>query len=253
MSVVTEQHGSVLTVTLNRPSRHNVVDVEMMAGIGGALADAESDDSVAAIVITGAGERMFCAGLDLKAFAAGGARRPVGGPGLEVLLERTYPKPIVGAANGSAFAVGFELLLACDLIVAADHATFGIPEVKRGLVAAGGGISLLPHRIPLAIALEMGLTGEPLDAVRAHSLGLVNRVVPAERVRDEALRLAESIAANAPLAVRFTKEHMYGAVAGDESARRRMHELSQDVFASVDAKEGAQAFVERRKPVWRGQ
>jgi enoyl-CoA hydratase len=255
MSVTLEQRGSVLIVTLNRPAQHNALNGEMMSAIGRAFADAESDDSVAVVVLTGAGDRTFCAGLDLKAFAASGSTPASSdGPGLSVLMGRTYPKPIVAAANGSALAGGFELLLACDLIVAGEHAKFGIPEVKRGLVAAGGGILTLPQRIPLAIALELGLTGETIDATRAQELGLVNRVVPASSVLAEATRLAELIAANAPLAVRFTKDQMYAATQGvDDDARRRFNELIPFIFASKDAYEGARAFAEKRAPVWVGQ
>ncbi|MCX5045368.1 enoyl-CoA hydratase-related protein [Aldersonia sp. NBC_00410] len=254
MSVLVEQQGSVLVVTLNRPDQRNALDAATMSGIGRAFAAAETDDGIAAIVLTGAGDRAFCAGLDLKAFAGTGrAPLPVDGPGLDVLLSRTYPKPVVAAANGSAFAAGFELLLACDLIVAADHALFGIPEVKRGLVAAGGGISHLPRRIPLAVALELGLTGEPIDAERAYALGLVNRVVPGPEVGATALRMAETIAANAPLAVRFTKQHMHAAVSGNDDARRAMHDGLPRILASADAGEGAQAFAQRRAPVWAGR
>ena len=190
--------------------------------------------------------------MDLKAFAAGGTPAPQDGPGLEVLVGGGYPKPIVGAANGSAVAGGFELLLACDLIVAADHASFGIPEVKRGLVAAGGGILQLPRRVPLPLALELGLTGDLIDAARAHAVGLVNRVVPGPQVLSEAIGLAEAIAANAPLAVQFTKEHMCRAAANQEDAIAYREGVGR-IFASEDATEGATAFAERRPPAWKGR
>ncbi|WP_425394554.1 enoyl-CoA hydratase-related protein [Aldersonia kunmingensis] len=252
-AVLVEQQGPVLVITLNRPDQRNALDAATMSGIGCALTDAEHDDAVAVVVLTGAGDRSFCAGLDLKAFAAGGRPPlPVEGPGLDVLLTRTYPKPVVAAANGSAFAAGFELLLACDIIVAADHAKFGIPEVKRGLVAAGGGITQLPRRIPLAIALELGLTGDSIDADRAYSLGLVNRVVPGAEVAATALAIAQTIAANAPLAVRFTKEHMHAATAAD-TARQTVHARLPEILTSADAAEGARAFAERRPPAWAGR
>jgi enoyl-CoA hydratase len=247
-----EQRGAVLIVTLNRPERRNALDGETMAGVGRAFTDAEHDDSIAALVLTGAGDKAFCSGMDLKAFAADGTPDAGDGPGLEVLMGGHYPKPVIAAANGSAVAGGFELLLACDLAVAADHATFGIPEVKRGLVAAGGGVLLLPRRLPLAIALELGLTGEAIDAQRALAFGLVNRVVPADQVLDEALRLAEAIAANAPLAVRFTKEHMRRSAEGEEDVAAFRRGLGP-IFASADAIEGATAFAERRPPVWTGR
>jgi enoyl-CoA hydratase len=253
MSVLVEQRGAVLVVTLNRPDQRNALDGETMAGIGGAFASAEADDGIAALVLSGAGDKAFCAGMDLKAFASGGTPAPKDGPGIEILMGGTYPKPVVGAANGSALAGGFELLLACDLIVAADHASFGIPEVKRGLVAAGGGVLQLPRRVPAAIALELGLTGELIDAKRAYAVGLVNRVVPGADVLAEAVRLAEAIAANAPLAVRFTKEHMRAVADGKDLDVKAFQEGIRTVFSSDDAKEGATAFAERRPAVWTGR
>jgi enoyl-CoA hydratase len=253
MSVLVERQGAVLIVTLNRPEKRNALDQATMSGIGRALTEAEGDDAISAIVLTGAGS-VFCAGMDLAAFAAGGTPTGDKGPGIEVFTHWLYPKPIIAAANGSAVAGGFELLLACDLVVAADTAKFGIPEVKRGLVAAGGGILNLPRRLPLALALELGLTGEPVDAARAYELGLVNRVVPADEVRAEALRLAERIAANAPLAVRFTKEQMRTVAGGvDAEELDRFNKLIVPIFLSEDAKEGALAFTERRPPVWTGR
>lgn len=253
MSLLVEQRGAVLVLTLNRPERRNALNAETMAGIGRALTDAKDDDSIATIVLTGAGDKVFSAGLDLKEFAEGGKAGQTDGPGLEVLLDGDYPKPIVAGANGSALAGGFELLLACDLVVAADHAVFGVPEVKRGLVAAGGGVLLLPRRVPLALALEMGLTGEPIDADRALAFGLINRVVPGDRVLDEALAMADAIAANAPLAVRFTKEHMRAAAEPDAATRKAFYAAVGPIFASKDAIEGATAFAEKRPPVWTGQ
>lgn len=253
MSVLVEQRGAVLVVTLNRPEQRNALDGETMSGIGSAFAGALDDDGIAALVLTGAGDKAFCAGMDLKAFAAGGTPGPKDGPGLEVLMTGIYPKPVVGAANGTALAGGFELLLACDLIVAADHAAFGIPEVKRGLVAAGGGVLQLPRRVPPAIALEMGLTGGTIDAARALAIGLVNRVVPGAEVLDEAVGLADAIAANAPLAVRFTKEHMRQVADGQPVDMKKFYEGIGTVFSSADAKEGATAFGERRPPVWTGR
>jgi enoyl-CoA hydratase len=253
VSVLIERQGGVLIVTLNRPEQRNALDGATMRGVGRALADAEHDDTVAAVVLTGAGD-VFCSGMDLKAFASSGTQLAGEGPGLEVFTQRLYPKPIVGAANGPAVAGGFELLLACDLVVAADSARFGLPEVKRGLVAAGGGILNLPRRLPLALALELGLTGDPVDAARAYALGLVNRVVPASEVRAEALRLAERIAANAPLAVRFTKEQMRSVAGGTDADELSLFNKSiMPIFQSADAREGAIAFAERRSPVWTGR
>jgi enoyl-CoA hydratase len=250
MSVLVEQEGAVLIVTLNRPEQRNALDGPTMSGIGRALTDAAGDDGIAAVILTGAGDKVFCAGMDLKAFASGGTPSSDSGPGLEVLMGGTFAKPIIGGANGSAVAGGFELLLACDLVVAADHAKFGIPEVKRGLVAAGGGVLQIPRRIPLAQALELGLTGEPVDAERALAMGLINRVVPAAEVRAEALKLAESIAANGPLAVQFTKEHLRRAAEGRDDPDAYAKGIGA-IFSSEDAREGATAFAEKRPPVWK--
>ena len=252
MSVLVEQRGAVLAVTLDRPDQRNALDGATMSGIGRALSDAADDASVAAVVLTGAGDKAFCAGMDLKAFASGGTPGAQDGPGLEVLMGGRYEKPVVGAANGSAVAGGFELLLACDLIVAADHASFGIPEVRRGLVAAGGGVLELPRRVPLPLALELGLTGDLIDAPRAYAVGLVNRVVPGPEVLPAAIELAEAIAANAPLAVRLTKEHMRRAAAGELDVAAYQEGVGR-IFSSEDAVEGATAFAERRPPVWKGR
>ena len=249
MSVKIEQRGAVLVITLNRPEAANALDGPTMSGIGRALTEAEHDDGVRVVVLTGAGDRIFCAGMDLKAFSADGVPM-TDGPGLEVLQRRVYPKPTIAALNGTAAAGGFELALACDLIVAADHAKLGLPEVKRGLLAAGGG-TRLPQRIPLALALEMGMTGGLIDAPRALELGLVNRVVPGPAVLEEALKLADEIAANGPLAVAVTKKLMYDEVRMPDWDA--LTETARTVFDSEDAKEGARAFLEKRPPVWTGR
>jgi enoyl-CoA hydratase len=168
-------------------------------------------------------------------------------------LRGGFPKPVIAAVNGSALAGGFELMLGCDLAVVADHAVFGIPEARRGLVAAGGGV-LLPLRIPLAVALELGLTGDPIDAGRALQLGLVNRVVPGPSVMDEAMRLAERIGQNGPLAVALTKKLMHEVARyGGADAWERVAAANSQVFDSEDAIEGSRAFAERRPPVWKGR
>jgi len=247
MSVLVSREGAVVVVTINRPEARNALDAETMAGIGEAFVAAEDDPEVRAVVLTGAGDRAFCAGMDLRAFASGGPIIDSSRPGLEVFTQRAYPKPVIAAVNGTALAGGFELVLACDLAVVADHAKLGIPEVKRGLVAAGGGTNL-PRRIPLA--LELGLTGEPIDATRALELGLVNRVVQGAQVLAEALTLAGTIARNGPLAVRVTKELMHAQASG--ASREEIGAASSRVFASADAKEGAMAFAEKREPRWTG-
>lgn len=249
MSIDVRREGPILVVMINRPEQRNAYDGETLMGLGEAFSNAELDRAVRCIVLTGAGDKAFCAGMDLKAFAAGKMVLDKGRPGHEVFTRRIYPKPVIAAVNGTAVAGGFELMMACDLIVAADHAKFGIAEVKRGLVAAGGG-TRLPRRIPIAIALEMGLTGDMIDAQRAYELGLVNRVVPGGRVMEEALALAGRIAANGPLALAATKQLMREEIGVADWDRIR--EVSAPVFASEDAREGAKAFAEKRAPQWKG-
>ena len=207
------------------------------------------------MVLTGAGDVAFSAGMDLKAFVVDGVRAVYRSDrGFAGLTQRRFAKPLVAAVNGAALAGGLELVLACDLVVAAEHATFGIPEVKRGLMAGAGGVIRLPRRIPLATALEMGLTGEPIPASRAWQLGLVNRVVPGPRVLDEAVALAASIGANAPLAVAATKQLMREVLdLTEDQAWVRNDEIGRVPNLSEDAREGARAFAEKRRPVWKGR
>jgi enoyl-CoA hydratase/carnithine racemase len=247
MSVLTENRDGALVVTIDRPDAGNSLDPAVGRGLVEALGDAATNPDVRSVVITGAGEKIFCAGMDLKAFAAGEDMTPVG-DGLRLLGE--CPKPVIAAVNGIAVAGGFEVMMRADLVVAADHAKFGIPEVKRGLVAAGGG-TRLPTRIPLQIALEMGLTGETFPASRALELGLINRVVPGPEVLDTALGLAALINANGPLAVQATKRLMREEVGPDNTDHVRA--VTAPVFASEDAREGATAFAEKRAPIWKGQ
>jgi enoyl-CoA hydratase len=249
MAVRQAAQGAVRILTIDRPEAANALDPDTSAELHGGLRAAEKDDAVAAVVLTGAGQRAFCAGMDLKAFAA---RGPGPSP-LTELLRGSFGKPLVAAVNGPAVAGGFELALRCDLVVAAEHAWFAIPEVKRGLFAAGGG-TFLPRRIPLAVALELGLTGERLSSARGLALGLVNRVVPAERVVAEAVALAELVARNAPLAVQATKELMLAsAQAGAADLWAQVDEARERVFGSADAREGATAFAQRREPRWTGR
>jgi enoyl-CoA hydratase/carnithine racemase len=250
-----EQRGAVLVATLDRPDARNALTPELIRAIGAAMLDAERDPDLRAVVLTGSGDRAFCAGMDLRAFAADGGFG-FGDDDIASafyrLLEGHISVPLVAAANGAAVAGGFELLLGCDVIVTAEHATFGLPEVRRGLIPGGGG-TFLGTRIPLSVALEMTLTGDPITAARAYDLGLVNAVVPGDGALARAVEIADRIARNGPLAVSAVKELVRLALSDTERAQARLRELLPAVFASADAREGAQAFVEKRPPAWRGR
>jgi enoyl-CoA hydratase len=252
------RHGAVEILTLNRPERRNALSADLLAALNATFGELAADDAVRAVVLTGAGDRAFCAGLDLKDFASGRGGPPVSRldaeeqPRRHTVIAWDYPKPIVAAVNGAAVAGGFEVMLACDLVVAAEHALFGLSEVKRGLLPGGGG-TLLATRIPLALALELALTGNSFDAARALEVGLVNRVVPRSRVLDEALALATCIAENGPLAVKLIKQLVRrGATEGGPAAWPTAAQIAQ-IFGSEDAREGALAFVEKRAPRWVGR
>lgn len=250
-----ERKGHVEILTINRPEARNAINGAVSLAMSDALDELEKDAECWVVIITGAGDKAFSAGMDLKAFAAGeaaGIMEASGGFG--GIAERQFPKPIIAAVNGSALAGGCEIMLACDLVVAAEHATFGIPEAKRGLIAGAGGLFRLQRRLPMAVALELALTGEAIDAERAFDLGLVNRVVPADRLMTEALELAELIAQNAPLAVRWSKKIMTeSAGQPDDVGWKLTREGAGVVFTSADAMEGPVAFAEKRKPNWQGK
>jgi enoyl-CoA hydratase/carnithine racemase len=247
MSVLSEIRNGVMIITINRPEAGNSLNAEVGRGLVDLLAQAADNLDIRVVVVTGAGEKVFSAGMDLKAFAAGEDVMTIGA-GLDAIGK--CPKPVIAAVNGAALAGGFEVALKADLIVAAEHARFGLPEVKRGLFAAGGG-TRLPSRIPLQIALELGLTGDPISAQRAYELGLVNRVVPAAELMTAALALAAAVAANGPLALQATKELMWAEIGPDTPDR--VGKWAGTVFGSQDAKEGATAFAEKRAPQWKGR
>jgi enoyl-CoA hydratase/carnithine racemase len=250
-----ERRGHVEVLTINRPEARNAINAAVTEAMADALDELERDETCWVVVLTGAGDKAFSAGMDLKAFAAGEGAGIMGSRGgFAGIAQRDFPKPIIAAVNGSCLAGGCEIMLACDLVVAAEHAVFGIPEVKRGLIAGGGGLIRLPKRLPLAVALELALTGEPIDAARALQLGLVNRVVPLDRLLEEALALADQIAANAPLAVRWSKKVMKQAIDLAEAEGWKLNqEAVAAVFTSADAMEGPRAFAEKRPPVWQGR
>ena len=249
--VHTEVRGGVLLIVLNRPEIKNAINTETAEAVAAALDRLDSDPALTCGVLTGA-DGTFCAGMDLKAFLAG-ERPSVPVRGFAGIVERPSDKPLVAAVEGAAVAGGFEIALACDLVVAGESARFGLPEVRRGLVAAGGGLLRLAERIPTAIAMEWALTGALVGAQRAFEVGLVNRLTPDGGALDAALELASAIAANGPLAVRASKQILRDS-SGWPMAERfdLMREISLPVRASEDAREGARAFTEKRPPVWRG-
>jgi enoyl-CoA hydratase len=257
-----EQHGLVQVLRLNRPEAANSLNPELLRELGRAFHESATDDTTQVLVLTGAGERIFCAGMDLRAFSQSEQGPPRDGGGSTATEDADAPapfnfknlptKPVIAAVNGAAVGGGFELALACDLVVAADTARFGLPEVKRGLIPGGGG-TLLGTRLPLSLALEVALTGDLIDAPRAASWGLVNRVVPAAELLDTALGLAQTIAANGPLAIRMTKELVRRAVLDDPRRGWATPEELSAIFASEDAREGAVAFLEKRPADWKGR
>jgi len=252
--LLSEREGQVEIITLNRPEQCNALTTELMEALSQALESAERCSEVRAVVLTGTGGKAFCAGMDLKEFSAGaGNQVPHSTAYFEAFMEGCYSKPVIAAVQGTAVAGGFELMLCCDLAVVSQSARFGMPEVKYGLFAGGGG-TLLPTRIPLAVALELGLTGETIDAKRAEQLGLANRVVAPEAVLSTALELAHKIAANAPLAVVAMKRLMWScAQEGPALGRAKIQDAIKEVFFSQDAQEGASAFAEKRPARWSGQ
>jgi enoyl-CoA hydratase len=248
----TAVHGAVLVITIARPGQRNAVNRAVADGIAAAVDRLDGDDDLRSAVLTGAGG-YFCAGMDLKAFARG-ERPHVPGRGFGGLVERPPRKPLVAAVEGFALAGGMELALACDLVVAARGARFGLPEVKRGLVPAAGGLLALPALVPRGAALELVLTGEPVSSERAYELGLVTRLAEPGAALDEALALAGAIAANAPLATVAAKAILDRAPGWPvDEAWARQRAIADPVIGSHDAMEGALAFAQKRPPRWQGR
>jgi enoyl-CoA hydratase len=247
-----ERDGAVLVVTIDRPQAKNAINTATAEGIGAAMEQLDTDDSLFVGVLTGAGG-VFSAGMDLKAFLAG-EKPHVPGRGFAGLVEQPPAKPLIAAVEGPALAGGFEIALACDLIVAGEGASFGLPEVRRGLLAGGGGLLRLPRKAGLPRATEWALTGDRISAADAYAAGVVNRLVRAGQALEAALELALQIAGNGPLAVQGTKRILSeGQSWPAEEAFARQWEVYAPIRASEDAKEGARAFTEKRAPVWRGR
>jgi enoyl-CoA hydratase len=250
--VLMDVTDGILTVTLNRPKARNAATKALADGVAAAMDRLDSDDSIRVAILTGAGG-TFCSGMDLKAFVTGETPN-VEGRGFAGLTEATPRKPLIAAVEGYALAGGLELAISCDLIVAADDAKFGIPEVKRGLAAAAGGLIKLPRQIPTRLAMELALTGDFIGAQRAYDIGLINEVVPAGTALDAAKALAARIVANGPLAVAISKQVILQSEdwSADEMWQKQQ-ELTMPVFISEDAIEGSVAFAEKRAPNWKGK
>jgi enoyl-CoA hydratase len=248
--VLTERQGRTLVITINRPEARNAFNLAVAQGLANAMDELDDTAELSVAIVTGAGGN-FCAGMDLKAFMAGEVPS-IPGRGIG-FTERPPRKPVIAAVEGYALAGGTEIVLATDLVVASKVAKFGIPEVKRGLVAAGGGLLRLPHRIPYQKALELALTGESFTAEQAAQWGFVNVLTEPGEALAGALALAERISANGPLAVAATKEIIVKSAGWTEDEMwSKQWELTKPVFASKDAMEGATAFAEKRAPNWTG-
>ncbi len=251
-AVLTERRDKILIITINRPEKRNAVNKAVAEGIGDAAELLDSDDTLTLGILTGAGGG-FCAGMDLKGFASGETpwhpTRGFGG-----IVQQPPLKPLIAAVEGFAVAGGLEIALACDMLVAAKGAKLGVPEVKRSLVAAGGALLRLPRKLPLNVATEMALTGDPISAERGYELGLVNRLAEPGSALDAAVELAEQIACNGPLALAATKQILEARRDWtDEEFWDKQMEIAGPVFGSEDAQEGAVAFTEKREPVWKGR
>ncbi len=261
-AALAERTGNVLVITINRPEARNAINGAVSTAVGDALQQAQDDPDVWAVVITGAGDASFCAGADLKAIAR---RENLFHPehpewGFAGYVQHFIDKPTIAAVNGIALGGGTELALASDLVVATQTAKFGLPEVKRGLIAAAGGVFRIVEQLPRKVAMHMLFTGEPIGADEALRWGLINQAVPdgpGNPALDAALALAERITINAPLAVQASKRVALGvddgSVTGDQAGWYRTMREIVTVMRSEDAKEGPRAFVEQRQPVWKAR
>jgi enoyl-CoA hydratase len=249
-----EQRGRVAVLTINRPEARNAVNGEVASGLEAAIDRFEEDPDTWVAVLTGAGP-VFSAGADLKAIASGAAAAlNTSRGGFAGITRRERTKPVIAAVNGPALAGGCEIVLSCDMVVASTDARFGVPEVKRSLVAAAGGLFRLPRALPTNIAMELVLTGDPIEAQRAYDLGLVNQLVESGQAVEAAVALAERICVNAPVAVRESRAVvLQGAMADDDTAWRLTNEAFGRVVQTEDFSEGPKAFIEKRAPEWKGR
>ncbi|MBK6707937.1 MAG: crotonase/enoyl-CoA hydratase family protein [Sphingomonadales bacterium] len=260
-AVLVERQGHILIATINRPEARNAVNAAVHVGLGEALEQAENDPEIRVVILTGTGDQAFCAGADLKALSRGERLTPEDKAqrawGFAGVVQHPIGKPMIAAVNGFALGGGTELALACDLVVAADHAVFGLPEVKRGIYAAAGGAFRIAQQLPPKVAMEILLTGEPFSAQRALELGFANRVVPLDKLMETAIDLANRIAVNAPLSVQASKRIAMGisegAIASDASFWEANNREGRVVMQSQDAKEGPLAFAQKRQPVWQAK
>lgn len=256
---LTERRGNTLLITINRPEARNAVNAEVSVGVGDALQQAQDDPEIRAVVITGSGDKSFCAGADLKALSRGENIMHPDHPewGFAGFVEHYIDKPVIAAVNGTALGGGSEISLGSDLVVAQSSAQFGLPEVKRGLVAAAGGMFRIVDQLPRKIAMQLLVTGDPITADEAARWGLVNQVVADGTVVEAALALADRITVNAPLAVQASKRVALGVddgvITAESAAWKRSNREMRAVFGSEDAMEGPLAFAQKRAPVWKAR
>ena len=253
MTVNFEVRDRIAIITLNRPEARNAVSQQLAEDLEAAIDRLEADDALWIGILCGNGP-AFCAGADLKAIASGEARLTTERGGFAGLVRRVRTKPLIAAVEGPAVAGGTEIVLSCDLVVASTTARFGLPEVKRSLVANAGGLFRLPRALPINLAMEMALTGDDLDAEAAHRHGLVNRLVQPGHALATAVELAEAVNANAPLAVRASRRVVLAArLLEDDEAFEVAANATREVFRTEDFREGPRAFVEKRSPIWTGR